>query len=111
MLFAFQCVPWIGGCSGYDRHNGANACFVLRPDELTSGLTQPPMPDFPSQTEARVLRWFKRDDGIPNELRPKFLHGADFFALPEETRLKVHPGTKLGSVPDWIQEPEEPESS
>lgn len=115
-LFVFQCNNYEDGrgevCSTWDGSSGANACFVLEPEDLADSLS--PMPaDSPwLEVEAHIVGWQTADDGIsPDKVTPE---GA-FCNLSEEEiedpyilENQVYGGTKLGSAPYWIQDPRGP---
>jgi hypothetical protein len=124
VLFVFQCNGDQGRCPTWDMNSGANSCFVLDEEELTEGLSEPNWYVAPEDhvdrwldenvfEEWRVLRWQEKEDGIPASYPGFFglLH-----ALPEgydeaqDTKFcsEVFQGTKLGSVPFWLQFPKDP---
>jgi hypothetical protein len=59
------------------------------------------------ETEVGVRRRLDRDDGLTADLAPAFFDHDLYAKLPEETIDAVATGTKLGSVPAWIQSPAE----
>lgn len=106
-LFVFQCNHTPGMCSTWEGGSGANACFVLEPDDMTEGICKQP-DDYPLiENEVRVARWLERDDGIPTSDKQSFFDDDSFYALCDDVVEKVTTGTKLGSVPEWIQSPSE----
>jgi hypothetical protein len=104
-LFVFQCNHDPGMCLTWEGGSGANACFVLEPEHLTDSQTQRPADGPLVENEVRVARWLERDDGLPESARIAFYDDDSFRVLPKETRRRVTSGTKLGSVPSWIQSP------
>lgn len=102
-LLVFQCNHNPGECPTWEGGSGANACFVLDPDELSDRLT--PLPaDAPAlEPEARIVDWLVQDDGISLDLAGEFYTDEQLWDLPDETRARVYGETKLGSVPEWIQ--------
>ncbi|WP_156120567.1 hypothetical protein [Neosynechococcus sphagnicola] len=106
-LLVFQCNHNPGGCPTWEGGSGANACFVLDPDQLSENLT--PMPaDFPIiEPEARIIGWLDHDDGIAPDEISAFYDDEQLWDLQDEMRDRVYPQTKLGSVPEWLQSPSE----
>ncbi len=102
-LLVFQCNYAPGGCPTWEGGSGANACFVLDPEELSDSPT--PMPaDCPQlETEARVIEWLAQDDQILLEQVSAFYDDEQLENLPDETRNRVYTETKLGGVPEWVQ--------
>jgi hypothetical protein len=95
-----MCATWEGG-------SGANACFVVEPEDITNSLTQPPADRPLVENEVRVARWIERDDGLPDSSGSSFFDDDSFLTLSTDARKRVTSGTKLGSVPYWIQSPSE----
>lgn len=106
-LLIFQCNHDPGGCPTWEGGSGANACFVLDPDELLDGLTPMPADAPPLELEARILEWLAEDDGISPDEVPAFYADELLWDLPDATRDRVDAVTKLGSVPLWVQSPSE----
>jgi hypothetical protein len=127
VLHLFQCGS---DCDTWSHESGANSCFVLEAEVMTHGLTVPPnysiekvidewaidyvfnFPDRESirekyqlQAEVRVLRWIEEEDGISPEDAKYFTNSQDFWNMPD-TIKDPYCGTKLGSVPCWVQTPE-----
>ena len=125
VLFVFACNDDVNKCPTWDMNAGANSCCVLDETGLADGLMLPPVSrEFPQRSldrwldeqvhpAWRVTRWVEKDDGIP-ESYPGFFglhHGLpDGHDEEEYARYQsaVCQGTKLGSVPFWIQFPEVP---
>jgi hypothetical protein len=107
VLFVFQCNYNPGVCATWERMGGANACFILSMHELTHTLTPLPRDDIELEIETRIEQWIARDDHIPSRAYTHFFHDAGMVALPEAVRQQVMTGTRLGSVPAWIQSAEE----
>lgn len=129
-LFVFMCCNADSQCvATWSSEEGGNSSFVIEPEKLGFGLVAPPdikNPDSANirvwhncaydqkwepeqtiwiQTEARITKWESKDDNIPESARSRFLHGAEFNELDEDLFNKVYSGTKLGSVPAWVQYP------
>jgi hypothetical protein len=94
-------------CPSWEGGGGANACLVTEPEELGTGLTALPDEDARLETEARIVGWIERDDGISAADAPHFLTEA-FDDLPDALLKQPDPETKLGGVPSWVQYPETP---
>lgn len=129
VLYVFQCnEPEYSECT-WDPDSGANACLVLEPEQLSDTLTLPPNTNFENatniwsvnriadykeasrpeaifvETEARVMRWFERDDKLRPQDAEYFLTEEKFWKKPNELG-EPFCGTKLGSVPCWVQTPQ-----
>jgi hypothetical protein len=106
-LWIFQCNHDPGMCETWSGTSGANACFVLEPDEVVDGF--PGLPeDAPSvERGVRITRWIERDDGLPDSIAPSFFELEALNGLPEDVTARIASATKLGSVPFWIQNPDE----
>ncbi len=107
MLSVFQCNHDPGMCAAWEGGSGANACFVTEPEDLIPGLTPLPTDSPPLEREAVIVEWIPRDDGIAQDQVASFFSEAAFFGLPDSEIGKCTWSTKLGSVPRWIQSPEE----
>jgi hypothetical protein len=94
-------------CSTWEGSSGANACFVTEPEDLVAGLA--PLPSYSPlvEREARIIEWLERDDGITEEVAAHFFSLTEFSRMAESEMAKVTTSTKLGSVPSWIQSPDE----
>jgi hypothetical protein len=94
-------------CSTWEGSSGANACFVVEPEDLIDGPS--PIPDDQPQIEreVRVIRWLERDDGITASQADSFFEVSTFLKLPDEVIARATEITRLGSVPSWIQSPDE----
>ena len=127
-LFVFKCCNADSMCvETWDSETGGNSSFILEPEELGSGLVFPPDIEDPDsaeirtwhhcagkqwnpektiwiETEVRIREWEPRDDGISESMRSSFMHEAG--DIDEELISKLYEGTKLGSVPAWVQAPE-----
>jgi hypothetical protein len=91
VLCVFQCGQDRTMCSTWKGGSGANACFVLEPEDIGSGLTSSPPDASPVENEVRVVGWLPRDDGLRAPL------GSRFHGVPSTTRL--------GGIPCWIHNP------
>ena len=99
MLNVFQCNHDPGMCSTWEGGSGANACFVVEPEDLIAGLTAQPA-DSPSiELEAYISDWERRDDDISPEELPD--------APPMLPKHQPTTSTRLGGIPFWIQNPDE----
>ncbi len=81
------------------RKSGANACFVLEPEELTEELAPMPEDAPPRDLEVRVVGWREMDDGVTEDKALQFFSRDDYAELPEELLAKVPSVTHLGGVP------------
>ncbi|MEO0377192.1 MAG: hypothetical protein AAF329_21790 [Cyanobacteria bacterium P01_A01_bin.17] len=106
-LFVFQCNHDAGGCASWEGSSGANACFVLEPEELANHTTPLPKDDPYLEVEARIINWIVGDDGISQEkVTPDGVFcdvsDAELDAVYEQQ--KGYGGTRLGGVPNWVQD-------
>ena len=107
VLSIFQCNHDPGMCATWEGGSGANACFVTEPEDIIPEMAVLPL-DSPSvDREARVVEWIERDDGVAEEHAVRFFSSSEFYDLPESELAKVTWSTRLGSVPRWIQSPDE----
>lgn len=107
VLFVFQCNCDPGMCDTWEAFSGANACFVLEPEQLQTGDTPSPTDDPPLDNAVVIVGWIERDDGLPSDLISHFRNDAEHLALPEEIHAKVTWGTRVGGFPKWMQSAEE----
>jgi hypothetical protein len=107
VLSVFQCNHDPAMCSTWEGGSGANACFVTEPEDLEPALAILPDDSPVVEREARVVGWIERDDQIEEKSVPSFFSSAEFFDLPEPETAKPTWSTRLGSVPRWIQSPDE----
>jgi hypothetical protein len=107
VLFIFQCNHDPGICSTWEGGAGANACFVLEPEELINELS--PLPDDNPlvEREARIIGWLEKDDGILVSQASAFSTDSQLLKLPEVVLNRAAQVTRLGSVPSWIQSSDE----
>lgn len=107
VLFVFQCSHDPGMCETWNRDSGANACFVVEPEMLGPEPSAIPSDLPPLNNEVHVLRWLERDDGVPPPLEGAFYSDATYGELDESVIERPAEQTRLGSVPTWIQSPDE----
>ncbi len=107
VLFVFQCNWDPGMCETWSASSGANACFVTEPEQLAGTQTQNPMAGLPLDPLVEVAGWLESDDRIDADLQQSFYSEQAHSALDDEVWNAVFPYTKLGSVPAWIQSPDE----
>jgi hypothetical protein len=106
-LFVFQCNHQPGLCSSWEGGSGANACFVLEPEELSGGISKAPEDRPPVERELRIVQWVEHNDGVTAEQASPFFNTEEWEALQEDARdelfVKAKQCTRLGGVPHWIQ--------
>lgn len=107
VIFVFQCNHDPGMCSTWEALSGANACFVVEPEDLTDAETPVPSDAPPQDREVRIIEWHQRDDGLASELASNFRNDEAHMRLAEETHAKITWGTRLGGFPKWIQSADE----
>jgi hypothetical protein len=107
VLFVFQCTHNPGLCSAWEGGSGANACFVLEPEELSAEPSRMPPDHPPIEREARIVGWLEREDGLSPSQAEYFFDDSRWNALREDVRdelfEKAGQFTRLGGVPHWIQ--------
>ncbi|MGM9485871.1 hypothetical protein [Ideonella sp. YS5] len=94
-------------CSTWEGGSGANACFVTEPEDLIAEFSVLPNDSPVVEREARIVEWLERDDEIAEDQAGLFFSSTEFFELPESEAAKPTWSTRLGSVPRWIQSPDE----
>jgi hypothetical protein len=92
-------------CSSWEGGAGANACFVLEPEELHTALTTLPADGPPIGRDVRIERWLEMNDGISESEALAFFTDRGFYDLSKETIRRPAQVTRLGSVPSWVQSP------
>lgn len=107
ILSVFQCNHDPGMCATWQGGSGANACFVTEPEDLVAELAVLPKDSPHLEREARIVEWLERDDEISEEQAALFFSATEFFELPDPEADKPTWSTRLGSVPRWIQSPDE----
>lgn len=107
MLYIFQCNHDPGMCATWDGRSGANACFVVEPERLTSELAKMPSDKPVLENEVFVVQWHEHDDGLSVADAASYYDDDKFNSLPEEQIRRVTSSTRLGGVPCWIQSPSE----
>jgi hypothetical protein len=101
-VLVFQCAFDPGMCDTWDADSGANAVLFMDATEMMVGLTSPPASDIFQEIEARVVSWEAREDTIPEERYPLFFdEPIDDDTL--EFLERSYSGTKVGSVPTFMQ--------
>lgn len=107
VLFVFQCDHDPGMCESWDIDAGANACLVVNSEKLTHDTTALPDDNPPVENSVDIVGWLTKDDGISSDVHQAFFSETSYDALDEKIHEKVTFGTRLGSVPAWIQSPDE----
>lgn len=107
MLFVFQCAHDPGMCSTWEALSGANACFVVEPEQLGSELTPTPADGPPLDNEVWITGWLEKEDGLTATECAAFQTDATFLELPESVVSKATWSTRLGGAPHWMQSADE----
>lgn len=107
ILSVFQCNHDPGMCPTWQGGSGANACFVTEPEDMVAEFSVLPKDSPRLEREARVVEWLERDDEVSEEQAALFFSATEFFNLPDSEADKPTWSTRLGSVPRWIQSPDE----
>ena len=106
VLFVFSCFSKDEDCQTFDPESGANACFILEPEELKNDLTPLPDPRILFHLGTRITEWRTKEDDVTDDLAQPLLEGNSLLTLVPEDKLNnfnLSTGTKLGSVPTWLQ--------
>jgi len=107
VLFIFQCSHAPGMCATWEAFSGANACFVVEPEELIRGTTDVPSDAPPIDPEVSIVSWIARDDGLGPYAAEAFLTEQAFLEVPDAVLDKVTWSTRLGGLPRWMQSADE----
>jgi len=107
VLFVFQCAHDPGMCATWEAFSGANACFVLEPEELGDRETPAPADRPPEDPGVAITAWQARDDEVAAADAPAYFEERAYNALGEAGWRKPTFSTRLGSVPTWIQSADE----
>lgn len=107
VLFVFHCNHDPGMCSTWEAGSGANACFVMEPEDLSNRLSPMPKDAPPIEHEVRVAGWLTRDDGLSDSLALSFFDEKRYRELDRDFIRAVTWSTRLGSIPRWLQSPSE----
>jgi hypothetical protein len=107
ILSVFQCNHDPGMCSSWEGGSGANACLIFEPEDLIDGPTPLPASAPPIDREVRIVNWIAREDEVNESSASKYYSDQEYFALGKEGWQMPASGTRLGSVPCWIQSPDE----
>ncbi|MBP9093673.1 hypothetical protein KBI23_21825 [bacterium] len=95
LFIFFQCNFAPGDCETLDGSSGANSCFVLDAEELTDKLAESPASDLSVETEARVEEWIRKVEDLEQA------------SLASPYKPNTTFSTKLGGLPNFIQNEEE----
>lgn len=107
IVYVFQCNHNPGSCDTWKGGSGANACFVVEPENITGRRTPRPKDAPPVENEAYIVGWIERDDGVPESVAPDFFRERAYYKLPDDLISLIPSNSKLGSVPCWLQSPGE----
>jgi len=106
-LFLFQCAHDPGMCETWSATSGANACFVVEPENLTRAASVTPDDAPPLENEVWIEGWLARDDGVCDADAASFLDAESWFALEDDVLKSVTWSTRLGGGPRWLQSPQD----
>lgn len=117
ILFVFQCnyQSLRTSCSVWESESGANSCFILEKEDLTSKFEKVPEGEVNLEKEFLISEWAKYDDGISFEDSLAFFDEDKYYEFDEDIFEqiieKITENTRLGGVPYWVQYPEVPVGS
>ncbi len=112
-VLIFQCghTPNETNCEAMDADSGANAVIFLDAKDIGTELMTPPAPGASREIEMRIISWEERHDLVTPGMEASFYNADGFWDQPDEARQTVEDsiedGARLGSVPCWVQEPED----
>ena len=106
VLYVFHCNRDPGGCATWDATSGANAAFVIEPEESTTAWAQAPR-EVMEEQEVIIAGWTESDDGVEPGDVDAFYDDAKRAALSDEVLCLPVMNTRVGSVPSLIQSAEE----
>lgn len=107
ILYVFQCNHHPGDCPTWKGGSGANACFVVEPEDSTRRRTPRPKDAPEVENEAYIVGWVEREDGVPESEAPHFFRERAYYKLSDDLVSLVSSNSKLGGVPCWLQSPGE----
>jgi hypothetical protein len=107
VLFVFQCNHDPGMCSTWEAFSGGNRCVIVEPEEVLSTPTLPPDDAPPLDTCVHVAGWIARDDPLTVSDAAAYAIPAAFWARHKTDLKTVTWSTRFGSVPRWLQDPEQ----
>lgn len=110
-VLVFQCNHDPGMCETWSAGSGANAVLFLDPEDSTDTLTELPEPEPETEVETLVTAWEASEDEVDSanydiyfdEKRLWDFHGKAWTTPETEEWMPMFEGTKLGSVPAWVQ--------
>src|SRR6185437_3705336 len=102
ILYVFQCARWHeNGCDSFDPASGANACFVLEPEELCADGPVDSDATRLVHLETRVLSWEWHVETLRAEFAGDYFDPADWWMVPIDERYAISGATKLDGIPFW----------
>lgn len=102
ILYVFQCARWHeNGCDSFDPASGANACFVLEPEELCEEVPLNSGAPLLAHLETRVLSWKTRVETLRDEFARAYFDPKNWRTVPTDECYTISGATKLGGVPFW----------
>jgi len=107
VLFVFQCNHDPGGCESWSADSGANACLILDAEDLVDALTECPANNIQIETEARAVSWLTRQDKVADADFQKYFEYVTYSEVEKDILYSILECTRLGSVPSWVQSPDE----
>lgn len=90
-LFVFQCEEpeSAGSCETWEQDSGANAAFIVEPEDLLDGPTLTPHPTTPILAEVRIQAWVLFEEQVERDRGNEYgVHRFD---------------TRVGGEPAWVQ--------
>lgn len=111
VVLVFQCNDDPGMCETWSASSGANAVLFLDRDEQVTSLTICPKVDVEVENEVRIDAWQEAEDEVDPLNFAAYFDDSQQWALHREVWeteegeywQPMFEGTKLGSVPHWIQ--------
>lgn len=112
VVMIFQCghSPNETDCATYAADSGANAVVFLDAHELGNTLTEPPSPGVPKEIEIHIIGWIEQHDLVTAELEASLYKTDGYWEFHDAHEAEIDSigyDAKLGSIPAWIQGPED----
>lgn len=102
ILCVFQCARWHeNGCDSFDPSSGANACFVLEPEELRGDVPPPDTASHLAHLETHVLSWEPHVETLRAEFVDAYFDPTKWHSVPTDECYAISLDTKLGGIPFW----------
>jgi len=100
ILYVFQCARWHeNGCDSFDPVSGANACFVLEPEELCEDGPVDSDASRLAHLETCVLSWERHVETLRDGFDGDYFDPKKWRNVPVDDCYAISGDTKLGGIP------------